>query len=57
MEFLFSENNFRCSNTFGLSQIPELGLFTVVNYIYCDDVIFGTLLVLDACGFDPGKTL
>lgn len=39
------------------SQIPELGLFTVVNYICCDDAMFGTLLVLDACGFDPGKIL
>lgn len=52
------ENNFIIDfNIFRLSQNPESGLFTVVNHIYCNDVMFGTPLALDTCGFDPGKNL
>ena len=58
MEFLFFENNCKiCSHIFRVSWIPELGLLTVVNYIYCADVMFGNLLGLDTCGFDPGRSL
>lgn len=52
------ENSFIIGfNIFRVSQNSEFGLFTVVNYIYCNDVMFGTLLPLDTCGFDPGKNL